>query len=195
MQITPLEAQQSLEAIDEAVLVVKRVIDRQTSRIVLLWGVVYLLGPLAMYFWPTFGIIPQQALLILAISYSIFFTSRNSVVTGATSQRIGALWWLTFGFGAIWFFVLDPTGFAGSHVDGQLIARKMWAYGVSLAMFVYVVMGTWVGTLYVVTGVAVTLFTLAGLLWLGDWYWLWCGLTGGSTLLAAGVYLRRQAQA
>ena len=71
----------------------------------------------------------------------------------------------------------------------------MWAYGVSLAMFVYIAMGLWIGRLYVVTGLTVTLLTLFGLLWLGDWYWLWCAITGGGSLLMAGCWLWKQGRA
>ncbi len=58
-------------------------------------------------------------------------------------------------------------------------------------MFVYVVMGLWVGRLYVVTGILVTLLTLAGLIWLGDWYWLWCSVTAGGLMLSVGIWMRK----
>ncbi len=192
MDITPVDAREALSAADDAVLSVKRAVDRQASRIVLVWGVVYVLAPLSMHIWPLWGFIPHQLLLIGAIGVTIYDTMRNSVVSGPTSSRIGGLWWLTFGFGWIWFLILDPATFEDGAYDGLAIARQMWAYGVSLAMFVYVVMGLWIGRLYVVTGLAVTLFTVVGLVWLEDWYWLWCAITGGGTLLAAGLWLRRQ---
>jgi hypothetical protein len=59
-------------------------------------------------------------------------------------------------------------------------------------MFVYVVMGLWIGRIYVFTGLAVALLTLVGLLWFAEWYWLWCACTGGGTLLFAGLWLQRQ---
>ena len=129
---------------------------------------------------------------MLLFAFTIFDAYRNSFVSGPNTWRIGGLWWLTFAFGWIWFLILDPASFRDPAENGILISRQMWAYGVSLAMFVYIVMGLWIGRLYVVTGLAVTVFTLVGLLWLGDWYWLWCAVFGGGTLLLAGFWLRRQ---
>ncbi len=192
MNITPTDAREALSAADDAVQSVKRAVDRQASRIVLIWGVVYLLAPLSMYIWPRWGIIPHQLLLIGAIGFSIYDTRRNSLVSGPSSWRIGGLWWLTFAFGWIWFLILSPATFQDPAANADAIMRQMWAYGVSLAMFVYIIMGLWIGRLYVVTGLAVTCFTVLGLLWLGEWYWLWCAITGGGTLLAAGFWLRRQ---
>ena len=160
-----------------------------------MWGVVYVLAPLSMHAWPRWGIVPQQLLLIGAIGFSIYEAMRNSFISGPSSWRIGGLWWLTFGFGWIWFLILEPANFQNIEANGVEISRQMWAYGVSLAMFVYVVMGLWIGRLYVVTGLAVTLFTMVGLLWLDDWYWLWCAITGGGTLLATGFWIRRQGRA
>lgn len=192
MEITPADARDALSAADDAVRSVKRAIDRQTSRIVLMWGVVYTLAPLSMHIWPVWGIVPQQLLLVGAIGFTIYDAHRNSLISGPNSRRIGGLWWLTFAFGWIWFLILDPVSFRNPAANGMVILRQMWAYGVSLAMFVYVVMGLWIGRLYVVTGLAVTVFTVAGLIWLGDWYWLWCAITGGGTLLGAGFRLRGQ---
>lgn len=195
MNITPVDAREALSAADDAVRSVKRAVDRQTSRIVLVWGVVYVLAPLSMHIWPRWGVIPLQLLLIGAIGFSIYDAHRNSLISGPSSWRIGGLWWLTFAFGWIWLLILDPANFQNPAENGVAISRQMWAYGVSLAMFVYVVMGLWIGRLYVVTGLVVTIFTMVGLLWLEDWYWLWCAVTTGGTLLAAGFWLRRQGRA
>lgn len=195
MNMSPSEARDALSSVEDAVRSVKQAIDRQASRIVLMWGAVYFLAPLSMHFWPLWGIIPQQLLLLGAIAFTVYDTQKNPFISGPSNLRIGGLWWLTFAFGWIWFLILDPISFKNPATDGMMISRQMWAYGVSLAMFVYVVMGLWIGRLYVVTGLAVTLFTLTGLLWLGDWYWLWCAITGGGTLLVAGYLLRRQNQA
>ena len=192
MELTPLDAREALSSAEDAVRSVKRAVDRQTSRIVLMWGIVYVLAPLSMHIWPLWGVIPQQLLLIGAIVFSIYDAHRCSLISGTNSRRIGGLWWLTFAFGSVWFLILDPASFRNPAAESVATSRQMWAYGVSLAMFVYVAMGLWIGRLYVVTGLAVTFFTVVGLIWLGDWYWLWCAITGGGTLLGAGFWLRRQ---
>ncbi len=195
MNISPFDARESLSAVDDAVRSVKGAIDRHASRIVLAWGVVYVLAPLAMHIWPFWGFVPQQLLLLGVIGFSVYETHGNSLISGPNSRRIGGLWCLAFVFGWIWFLILSPANFLDPAANGLAISRQMWAYGVSLAMFVNVVMGLWIGRLYVLSGLAVAFFTMVGLLWLGDWYWLWCAITGGGILLAAGFWLRRQGQA
>ena len=153
---------------------------------------VYFFAPLSMHLWPLWGFIPQQLLLIGAIAFSIYDARRNSFISGPGSWRIGGLWFLTFAFALIWFLILSPATFQDVKAHGVEISRQMWAYGVSIAMFVYVVMGLWIGRIYVVTGLMVTLVTLVGLLFLGDWYWLWCAITGGGALLVVGLLLRKR---
>ena len=192
MDTTSADALDALTVADEAVRLVRQKIDRQTSRIVLVWGTVYLLAPLAMHFWPYAGFLLQQLLLMSAIGYTIYDSVRRPGVTGPNSWRIAGVWWATFAFGWAWYLILNPTLFSGLPEDWLVASKQMWAYGVSLAMFVYVLMGMWLGRLYVITGIAVTVLTVAGLLFLNDWYWLWCGVTGGGTLIAAGLILRRR---
>ena len=168
MNVSPQDALQSLSAADDAVKSMKHAVDRRTSRLILVWGIVYFLAPLAMHFWPLWGLLPQQLLLIAAIGFTIYDGRRNASITGPLSWRIGGLWGITFAFGWIWFLILDPTSFQDPVANGVEISRRMWAYGVSLAMFVYVIMGLWFGRLYVVTGLVVACSTLIGLLWLVD---------------------------
>ena len=192
MEITPREAQEALGAAQEAIEAVKRAVDRHTSQIVLVWGAVYFLVPLSMHLWPFWGVIPMEIMLIGAIAYTMVRTRRSSLTSGPTSQRIGALWLLTFGFGWMWMLILSPGTFWEFAEYHPNLARQMWAYGVSLAMFVYVVMGLWIGKFYVITGATVAVLTVIGLLCLGEWYWLWCAITGGGTLLSVGIWLRRK---
>ena len=187
---TATDAHEALSVTDEAVLLLKQTVDRQSSRIVLVWGAVYLLAPLAMHFWAYAGFFIQQILLISAIVYTIYDSCRRPSITGPNNWRVAGVWWMTFAFGWAWFLILNPTLFNDVAANGLLIAKQMWAYGVSLAMFVYVLMGLWLGRLYVITGITVTALTVVGLLLLGDWYWLWTGLTGGGTLIIAGLILR-----
>lgn len=192
MDISSTEARESLSAAEQAVQSVKNAVDRQTSRIVLIWGFVYFFAPLSMHLWPLWGLIPQQLLLVAGIGFTIFDSRQNSFISGPNTWRIGGLWWITFAFGWAWFLILSPATFQDVEANGVAISRQMWAYGVSIAMFVYVVMGLWIGRIYVVTGVTVTVATVVGLLFLGDWYWLWCAITGGGPLLLTGLLLRKR---
>jgi hypothetical protein len=191
MDITPTDARRSLNAIDQAVATHRRAIDRQASHILLAWGVTYLVAPLCMHFWLQRGVIPLQLLLTVTIAYTIYCTSRKSPIAGPNVRRFGAVWGIVYGFGALWFFMLAPMSAIVPDSGYMVITRQMWAYGVTLAMVIYVVMGLWVGRFYSILGIVVTSATVVGLFWLGDWYWIWCSLTGGGTMTVAGLYLRR----
>ncbi|MEZ6072210.1 MAG: hypothetical protein R3C10_18625 [Pirellulales bacterium] len=191
MDITPAEARASLGAIDEAVDAHRRAIDRLAAQIVLVWGVTYCVAPLAMHFWPVPGPFVLNLLVVVAIGYTVMATSRQSPVTGPNVRRSGAVWGIVYGFGTLWFCVLSPWGSPHAHGSWSVSSEQMWAYGVTLAMMVYVVMGLWVGRFYVLLGLAVTATTAFGLFALGDAYWIWCSITGGGAMIAAGLYLRK----
>jgi TRAP-type uncharacterized transport system fused permease subunit len=195
MDITKSEARKSLDVIDEALVSMKRAIDRQSARIVLVWGVAYLVGPLCMHAWPKFGVIPLEVLVATAIAFTIYDTSRKSLVTGANSRKFGAVWGLIYAFGAIWMLILSPFNIDDIDHRFTIYSQQMWAYGVTLAMFIYVAMGFWMGKFYIVLGSLVTVCTLIGRFWLTDWFWLWCGVTGGGAMIVGGLYLRKRSQA
>ena len=194
MNITPDQAREALDNVNAAVSAVEEAVHGHSARIVLVWGIVYLFAPLAMHFWPTLGVIPQQFLLLAGIGYTIVETRRFDIISGPNSIRIGSIWFATFAFGSVWLLILAPDMFANMQANAPTVLRQMWAYGVSLAMFVYIVMGLWIGRIYIATGIVVTLLTLIGLLWVNDGYWLWCAITGGGTLLALAFWLRQKSQ-
>lgn len=89
MKITPEQARQSLDAIDEAHSSIKRVFDRQSCRIVLAWGIAYLVAPLAMHFMGNDGILLQQLSLAGAIAYMIYECSTKVLASGPGSAKFG----------------------------------------------------------------------------------------------------------
>ncbi len=111
MNISKNEAQMALEIADDAIRSLKRAVERQASRLIMVWGVVYVLAPLAMHLWPRWGIIPLQLLLIGAIGYTIYDTNCKSLVSGDNNWRIGCLWGITFAFGSVWFFILSSSSY------------------------------------------------------------------------------------
>jgi hypothetical protein len=180
-----------LDAIDQAVATHRRAIDRQASHIVLAWGVTYLVAPLCVHFWPQRGVIALNLLVLAAIGLTIYITSRRSPISGPNVRRYGAIWGIVYGFGALWFSMISPLGSNEPVARFVVTPEQMWAYGVTLAMFIYVVMGLWIGKFYVILGTIVTLATAVGLFCLSDWYWVWCSLTGGGAMIVAGLYLRK----
>jgi hypothetical protein len=195
MELTPEEARRSLDAIEGARSDLQQAFDRQSGRIILGWGIAYLFGPLCMFFMGESGVIPLQLLLVVAIAYTIYESSRKSMVKSPAAQAFGAAWGVLFFFGAIWFAILTPFSHRDVETEFMVMSAQMWAYGVTLAMFAYVVMGLFMGRIYFLLGGLVTVATVVGLFFRRDWYWVWCGFTGGGVLLLGGAYLLRKGTA
>jgi hypothetical protein len=58
-------------------------------------------------------------------------------------------------------------------------------------MFGYLVMGLWLGRFFLWLGLLVTATTLVGYYFVSDYFFLWMALTGGGSLIAAGVFIRK----
>ena len=196
MDITPEQARESLNAIDEANDSLRRVFDRQSGRIVLGFGLAYLFGPLAMHLLGEGGILIQQLTLIGAIAFMIYECSTKAIASGSGGTNFGISWGVLYGFGMIWFFILSPFGW--EEVDKsrfQVMAKQMWAYGVTLAMFAYTLMGLWMDRIYLWMGLGVTAAVLVGQFLLPHWFWLWCAGTNGGILILGALVLLRRARA
>lgn len=193
MTVTPEQARASLDAIDEAQVSVRKVFDRQSGRIVLAWGIAYVVGPLAIHLLGNPGVLIQQLSIVGAIAYMIYECSTKAIASGTGSRNFGISWGVLYGFGMIWFLVLTPWGW--SEMDDsnfKVISKQMWGYGVTLAMFAYTLMGIWMDRIYLWMGLSVTVAVLVGQYFLAEWYWLWCAVTnGGILILGAMVLLRR----
>lgn len=196
MDITPEQARQSLDAIDEAHSSIQRMFDRQSGRIVLGWGIAYLVGPLAMHLLGNSGILVQQLSLIAAIGYMIYECSTKAIASGSGSQYFGISWGVLYAFGMVWFFILSPWGW--TDIDDsrfRMISKQMWGYGVTLAMFAYTLMGIWMDRIYLWMGLTVTAAVLAGQFLFSEWFWLWCAITNGGILILGAFTLLRRANA
>mgnify|MGYP001587609215 CR=1 FL=1 len=193
MNITPEQARQSLDTIDEAEASLQKVFERQSGRIVLGWGIAYFFGPLAAHFLGNSGFLILHLLLLGAIGVTVYESSRKAIASGPGTQYFGAAWGVLYGFGAIWFIILSPWGWSEvNDATFQVISKQMWGYGVTLAMFAYTLMGLWMDRIYLWIGLSVTATVLIGQFLLSEWYWLWCaGTNGGIMLLGAFILLRR----
>lgn len=196
IEITPEQARQSLEAIDEAQLSLKKAFERQSGRILLGWGIAYLFGPLATHFWGGPGYLVLELLLVAAIGLTIYECSTKAIASGPGSKYFGSARGILYGFGFIWFIILMPWDMSDMNNENFSVrSKQMWAYGVTLAIFAYTLMGMWVERLYLWIGLSVTATVLIGLFLLGDWYWLWSAITNGGIMLLGAFILLRRARA
>ena len=182
MNVTKAEAQASLDAIESIMARTRRVIAGSgCGDLLLLWGVIWLIGFSATQFFPN-----QSGLLWLGLdaagilgSWAFGCRSRSTAKCG-NGARIGLAWMALFVYAGIWVFILHPSEM-----------RFFGAYPATVAMFGYVVMGLWLDRMLLFLGLAVTVTTLTGILLLPDWFNLWMAVTGGGSLIAAGIHIRR----
>ena len=69
--------------------------------------------------------------------------------------------------------------------------RKISAYWATVPMFAYIIMGLWLDRFFLVLGTLVTLATLAGYYFITDYFFLWMAVVGGGSLVAGGVFIRK----
>jgi hypothetical protein len=98
----------------------------------------------------------------------------------ALDRRITYALLILVAFGSYWATLIGP---------GR--GREMAAFWPTLFMFGYVIAGFWLGRFFTVCGVLVTALTIAGYLWLGEWFSLWMAAINGGGLIGGALWLRR----
>jgi hypothetical protein len=87
---------------------------------------------------------------------------------------------ILFAFGVLW-----------TEVIGTAEYRELDAFWPTLWMFGFMVAGLWVGRFFVWTGLSVTLLTVAGYYWAGDWFDIWMAVINAGALIGGALWLRR----
>jgi hypothetical protein len=155
------------------------------SSFLILWGAVTTAGYLLGLAWPRHAGTVWLALMVLGFAITIGLTRRSH--TGLTARQSALGWRLVLaqiallGFGVLVIATLGP--FSGRQLD---------AYWPLLFMLGYVLAGIWVGYFFVLSGVVISLLTVAGFWWSGAWFPLWMAVVNGGGLLSGGLWLRRR---
>jgi hypothetical protein len=76
-------------------------------------------------------------------------------------------------------------------VVGPLQARQIDAFFPLVFGGAYLIAGVWLGTRYVICGVALIAATVAGYFYAGDAFGWWMAVAGGGVLLLTGLWLRK----
>ena len=179
--ISKEEARASLNEIQSIINRTRKVIAHgPSSKILILWGIIWITGfsctqfcPwYAGYFWMSLNVFGGLSTWIIAM--------RCRVVEGPTDIRVGLFWVILFLYAGIWFFLLQPRSI-----------NQASAYWATIPMFAYVMGGLWFSRFFIYLGLTVTLLTILGLFLLPSIFNLWLAITGGGSLILAGVYIHK----
>ncbi len=197
--ITPDAARASLAEVDRVVTLTRQTIATScTTPLFILWGIIWVIGFTATQFFPAWAFRLWLGLDLAGIAGSVLLGSsfRQAPVKGLNLGLglISLAWLALLGYGALWAALLGPWELShGSAwaVQGPLLGRKLAAFAATVCMFGYVVMGLWLGRFLLWLGLLVTAATVLGYYFAGDYFFIWMAFTGGGSLIAAGVLIRK----
>jgi hypothetical protein len=118
--------------------------------------------------------------LILAGCIGGYVISRGS----CTTSRGG---WRVFGVACIALLFIAATYTIMWPVYGPQLA----AFPALLTGTVYAGVGLWLGTRYLISGLAIIALTMGGFLFLHEHMLLWMAFVGGSGMILAGIWFRK----
>lgn len=202
MNITQQDARNSLAQIEDTLTRTRNAIGQGASGgILIAWGVIWALGFSADQFAPN-AAQPLWAGLVVVGSLASWICGARSRprLKSSVGARISLFWLVLFAYAALWFLLLHSEsrpGRPGLHFealngnDAAAMRQQLGAFFATVPMFAYVVGGLWLGRFFIWLGVGVTLLTVAGYFFMPDWFDLWMAVTGGGSLIVAGLYIRR----
>jgi hypothetical protein len=180
MNVSSKEAQQVLDDVEQTMKRThRRVSGDEAFPQLMLWGAIWFIYPMWIQYWPETFYIPMVLFPLGGIASWLIGTNRRRPVQNAGDKRYGMVWWILFFFAGIWAVLLKPES-----------PEQVYAFGCTVAMFVYVAGGLWWGRFFSLLGLAVTGLTLAGLFLFHEIFWLWMAFMGGGALMGSGLYLK-----
>ncbi|MGD1030482.1 MAG: hypothetical protein ABSA05_05015 [Opitutaceae bacterium] len=194
-QITPEEARTSLAEIDQATRRIRQTIAAGISApMLIMWGSIWAVSFVTEQYYPRWSQTVWGVLILIGSVVSIFAGFFHAPVKNARfSQvwgRIGLAWLILFAYAALWIRLLGPWEMAHRGY-GALLERKVSAFICTVCMFAYVLMGLWLDRFLLYVGAAVTILTLVGYYYVPGHYYVWMAVTGGGSLIFAGLFIRK----
>lgn len=177
------EASAALDDIEDFGRRVRRSLTyRRAGAMLMLWGAATFLGYLATFVAPAMARWLWPMMFVAAIAGSAIIGAVNARREGVRTfdARMAAAFAVFIVFGCI--FSLGLGGFT---------PRRLGAFWTSYFMLPYMIAGLWFGSGFVVIGAAVTVLTLIGYAFSGDWFNLWMALVNGGGLVLGGLWMRR----
>lgn len=186
MELSPMEAQQALEAIQAVAKKTRKMIANTGAYLFLIiWGFVWLLGftanhfftgPVLGYIWMALDIVGGVLSLVAGISLGRKIRTTSGGVAG---RRIGYFWLLLFLYCLLLLAVIAPQDLKT----------------VSMVIVIFVMVG-WVGMGLLMSAFSIwwalvfTTLALIGYYLLPSYFYLWMAVLGGGGMIALGIYIR-----
>ena len=181
MNITPSEAQEALNDIDQIMSRTRKMLSRGNAPYqLILWGAIWFVGYLATAFLrgPITGLL-WMALLLIGFVFTAYLAHRDKqrVKYEELGKRIGFSWISLFIFAAALLWAASPKTVEQANLILILII-----------MFGYALMGIWVWRSLLWTGLLVSALAIIGYLFFFDSFFLWMAVLGGGALAGSGFY-------
>jgi len=180
MNVSRGEAKQALEDVEQTMKTASRRWDGDDAfPHLMLWGAIWFIYPMWVQLWPRTLYIPMLLFPLGGIASWLIGTHSRRPVKNTKDKRFMLIGFILWFFACIWAVLLKPES-----------PEQIYAFGCTVAMFAYVVAGFWWGRVFIVLGLAVTVFTLVGYYLLPGIFWLWMAFMGGGALMGSGLYLK-----
>ena len=184
MDVSQLEAKESLQAIQEVAAHMRRNVARSGSPyFMVLWGAIWFLGFLTSHFVDAMylGWVWMTLVSLGTVSSAYLGYSFRSKVRSEIDIRFTYLWVAIMAYSAVWMWLAQPrTGAQASVLNTCFI------------MFAYVVIGLWMERVAAWVGLIVTAFAILVYLLIPEYYFLSMAFLGAGTLMLSGFYILRK---
>ena len=186
MDLTPIEAQQALEAIQTMAKKTQRAIANSGAyAFLIIWGFAWLIGFSANHFlsgssvgyvWMVVDTLGGLLSVIMGIRLGRVVRSTSGDKTG---RRIGYFWLLLFLYCLLLLAVISPLDMK----QGALVI-------VLFVMLGWIAMGLLLSTASIWWALVITALALIGYYLLPSYFYLWMAALGGGGMIGLGFYIR-----
>ena len=185
MDISPIEAQESLQAIQKMIKRTKRIISSSGAyQFLILWGVIWLVGFLssqfiqsavAGYIWAGLDTIGGVLSAVIGIRLGRSVRSKSE----PSGIRIGSFWWILMALCGLAILVVWP-------IDWKQVAMLI----ILFVMTGWIAMGLLFSAGSIKLGLVIIALAFIGYYFLPDYFFLWMAILGGGGMIAFGIYIR-----
>jgi hypothetical protein len=163
--------------------------------LLILWGLIWVIGYSITHFSPRSAGAAWMVLVFIGSASSWWAGVKiQSPVKSPNDWKIGVFWLVLFGYAFAWLVLLAPAGLPRGEewmTRHPFNSKQIGAFFATIPMFAYVVGGLWLGRFFVWLGLLVTALTFVGYFLFNEYFHLWMAITGGGSLILAGVYVRK----
>jgi hypothetical protein len=188
MELSPQEAQQALDAIQQMVKRTQRAIASSGAyNFLIIWGFIWLLGFTSSqflpgktvgYVWMALDLLGAVASVLAGIQLKNKIRSSSAAVSG---RRIAYFWLLLFIYCGIFYFVASPS----DSRQGAMII-------ILFVMIGWIAMGLLLSVSSIGWSLGITALALIGYYLLPGIFYLWMAVLGGGGMIALGFYIRKR---